>query len=52
MFQPFVSAFTENFGYSYAYSLFTILYLICLIAIKFKPIEALEHDISQKANKE
>ncbi len=52
MFQPFVSAFTENFGYSYAYFLFTILYMICLVTIKFQPMEALEHDIAQKPNKE
>lgn len=37
LFQPVVSAFTDRFGFSYAFILFTVLYLICLINLMFKP---------------
>lgn len=35
--QPIVSAFTDHFGYSNAFILFTALYLICLISFRFNP---------------
>ena len=35
--QPVVSAFTDRFGYSLAFILFTFLYSSCLLMFKFTP---------------
>jgi hypothetical protein len=35
--QPIVSAFTDSYGYSNGFILFTFFYLICLISFCFKP---------------
>jgi hypothetical protein len=37
LFQPFVSVYTDYYGYTNAFIIFTFLYFICILIMKFYP---------------
>lgn len=37
LFQPFISVYTDYYGYTNAFIIFTILYFVCVIIIRFYP---------------